>query len=233
MDVSQSQWYILQFHEEANSPYLYQFAQDKWLWFQSNTMYYIGLGKQIDTININKSNYTCYKDNSNLFMHCMENYYSKKLGCLLPWALKNDTRNETLKLCNGKEKFKKFRIIAMNILKPETREELINEGCFIPNCKQRSWKVENERNVEKIKNDSIIIGFQFEMPQHTNVLIREEVELYTLINFFAEVGGYLGLLLGESLISYLMTASTWFQMIRRKIKECCKKADEESETCLE
>ena len=219
MDVLQSQWYILQFHEEANSPYLYQFAQDQWLWFQSNTMYYIGLGKQIDTININKSNYTCYKDNSNFFMHCMENYYSKKLGCLLPWALKNNTRNETLNLCNGKEKFKKFRIIAMNILKPETREELINKGCFIPNCKQRSWKVENERNVEKIKNDSIIIGFQFEMPQHTNVLIREEVELYTLINFFAEVGGYLGLLLGESLISYLMTVSTWFQILRRKLKE--------------
>ena len=92
MDVSQSLWYILQFHEEANSPYLYKFAQDQWLWFQSNTMYYIGLGKQIDTININKSNYTCYKDNSNFFMHCMENYYSKKLGCILPWASKNNTR---------------------------------------------------------------------------------------------------------------------------------------------
>ena len=110
----------------------------------------------------------------------------------------------------------------MNILKPETREELINEGCFIPNCMQRSWKVENERNIEKIKNDSIIIGFLFEMAQHTNVLIREEVELYTLINFFAEVGGYLGLLLGESLISYLMTASTWFQILRRKLKEYIK-----------
>ena len=219
MDSSQYLYHVLQFHEEANSPYLYKFTEDQWYWFKGKKFLYIDFGKQIDTININKSNYTCYKDNSNFFMHCMENYYSKKLGCLLPWALKNNTRNETLNLCNGKEKFKKFRIIAKNILKPETREELINKGCFIPNCKQRSWKVENERNVEKIKNDSIIIGFQFEMPQHTNVLIREEVELYTLINFFAEVGGYLGLLLGESLISYLMTVSTWFQILRRKLKE--------------
>ena len=74
MDVSQSLWYILQFHEEANSPYLYKFAQDKWLWFQTNTMFYIGLGQQIDTNNINKSNYTCHKDNSNSFMHCMKEF---------------------------------------------------------------------------------------------------------------------------------------------------------------
>ena len=230
MDVSQSLWYILQFHEKANSPYLYKFAQDQWLWFQSNTMFYMGLGQQIDTININKSNYTCYKDNSNLFMHCMENYYSKKLGCILPWSLKNNTRNDTLNPCQGKEKFKEFRSVAMNILKPETREELINEGCFIPNCMQRSWKVENERNIEKMKNDSLIIGFLFEMPQHTNVLIREEVELYTLINFFAEVGGYLGLLLGESLISYFMKASTWFQILRRKLKEFIRQSDEETKS---
>ena len=201
MDVSQSLWYILQFHEEANSPYLYKFAQDQWLWFQSNTMFYMGLGQQMDTININKSNYTCYKDNSNLFMHCMEIYYSKKLGCILPWALKNNTRNDTLNLCQGKEKFKEFRSIAMNILKPETREELINEGCFIPNCMQRSWKIRNQRNTDERQNDKPLTGFGIKMPPNMKVLVREEVKLYTLINFFAEVGGYLGLLLGESLLS--------------------------------
>ena len=85
-------------------------------------------------------------------------------------------------------------------------------------------------NIEKRKNDSRIIGFLFEMPQHTNVLIRKEVELYTLINFFAEVGGYLGLLLGESLFSYLITASNWFTILRRKFKNNCRKADKAPET---
>ena len=39
------------------------------------------------------------------------------------------------------------------------------------------------------------------MPENTKVLIRKEVKLYTLLNFFAEVGGYLGLLLGKAMKS--------------------------------
>ena len=70
-------------------------------------------------------------------------------------------------------------------------------------------------------------GFDFEIPPHGKVLVREEVKLYTLMNFFAEVGGYLGLLLGESLLSYLITASKWFKTLQTKFKECCRKADEE------
>ena len=60
--------------------------------------------------------------------------------------------------------------------------------------------------------------------------MREEVKLYTIINFFAEVGGYLGLLLGESLLSYLITATKWFQTLKRKFKEHCRKAEEEPES---
>ena len=91
-----STWYLLQFHEEANSPYLYKFTEDQWYWFKDKKFLYIDFEKQIDTININKPNYTCYEDSSNLFMHCMEDYYSKKLGCRLPWAVKNNTRNDVM-----------------------------------------------------------------------------------------------------------------------------------------
>ena len=218
----------MQFHEEGHSPYLQKFAHDQWHWIQSNTLLHLHLEKQTDTININKSNYTCIDDNSNRLMHCMDNYYSKKLGCLLPWTTKNKINNGSINLinlCEGKGMFKESKNIAKKILELDASIELINEGCLIPNCLQRSWKIET--------NNNIITGLEYYLPDHMEVLVREEVKLYTLKNFFAEIGGYLGLLLGESLISYLMTASTWFQMIRRKIKECCKKADEESETCLE
>ena len=222
--MDSSRWHVFQFHETANSPYLYKFAQDEWRWFESKTFLYVEFGKQIDTINLNKSNHSCYKDNSNRFMDCMEKYYSKKLGCVLPWALKTNVKNVVMNLCKGKEKFEDFKNIAMKILKPEEREELINGGCFMPNCMQRSWTIRNQKTME-IKRT----GFEFEMPQHTKVLVREEVKLYTLINFFAEVGGYLGLLLGESLLSYLITASKLIQTLKRKFKECCRQADEEPE----
>lgn len=229
MDSSQSTYHFLQFHQEANSPYLYKLAQDQWYWFKGKTFLYIELEKQIDTININKSNYTCNDKNSISFMNCAEDYYSKKLGCMLPWALKNNVKNDTMNLCKGKEKFDYFKDIAMNILKPNESKEFINEGCLKPNCMQRSWKIKNQRLIEETYKDTPIAGFQFEMPPNTKILVREEVKLYTLINFFAEVGGYLGLLLGESLISYLITVSKWLQIIKRKFEERCRKAHEEPE----
>ena len=65
------------------------------------------------------------------------------------------------------------------------------------------------------------------------MLVRQEVKLYTLINFFAEFGGYLGLLLGESVFSYITTASKWFLSLKTKFKECCRKVEEEPETIPE
>ena len=112
----------------------------------------------------------------------------------------------------------------MNILKPEESNELINEGCFVPNCVQRSWKIKKEKYDGEQKT-----GFWLEWYEPSNVLVREEVQLYTLINFFAEVGGYLGLLLGESLLSYIITTSKWIQVIWVKFKaNCCKKSKEET-----
>ena len=51
----------------------------------------------------------------------MESYFSKQLRCILPWALNNNHQeNHGLNECKGKEKFKEFRKITENILKPDT-----------------------------------------------------------------------------------------------------------------
>ena len=229
MGSSISSWGILQFHQEADSPYLHKFAQDQWLWFGNNTFLYIELEKQIKTININKPDYTCHEYNSNSFMHCMENYYSRKLGCMLPWSVNNIPENNSMTICKGKEKFNQYKNIAMNILKPEENNELINEGCFIPDCVQISWKIKKEIIKSHQKNGELVTGFQYEWFEHSKVLVREEVQLYTLINFFAEVGGYLGLLLGESLLSYIIITSKWVHVLWVKFKaNCCKKSGEET-----
>ena len=214
------------FHQEADSPYLYKIVQDQ-IWFEDKNLLWIQFDKQIDTIKINKSNYTCNEYNSNSFMHCMENYYSQKLGCTLPWSLNNMLKHASMNICQGKEKFKQFKNIAMNILKPKESKELIVERCFIPNCMQRSWQ---RSDIYQRTKEKLITEFQHVIHQNSKQLVRQEVKLYTLINFFAEVGGYLGLLLGESLLSYLIIASKGFQTLKRKIKECCRKADEEPKT---
>ena len=84
--------------------------------------------------------------------------------------------------------------------------------------------------LERIENGNLRIGFKYEIFQPAKVLVRKEMKLYTLINFFAEVGGYLGLLLGEILFSYLISASSWFTILSRKFKEHCRKTDKTPET---
>ena len=171
---------------------------------------------------MNKHSYTCNENNQNDFMQCVENYYSKKLGCLLPWTIKEGKNNHTGNACKGKDKFREFKNISKNILRTEETNELIKEGCFIPNCHQRSWDLKKEKLTELTES-----GIEFLMSQNPKVLVRREVKLYTAINFFAEVGGYLGLLLGESLIAYIIMVSKWIHIIGKKLKEKCKKYAEE------
>ena len=169
---------------------------------------------------------TLDESNSNRFMQCMESYFSKQLDCILPWTLnKNNQEHHSLNVCKGTDKFKKFRKITQNILKPEGNKGLIKGGCFVPKCRKRIWDIRY-----KDKEQQTTAGFRFYMPQNTKVLFRKEVRLYTLLNFFAEVGGYLGLLLGESLLSYIIAASKWMLIFARKLKAKCNKVDESSPT---
>ena len=73
-------------------------------------------------------------------MDCMDKFYSKSLGCILPWIPKmiNQTY-QNMSICTGKAKFEAFQNFSKKILSPEMKKELVNAGCLIPNCKQRSW----------------------------------------------------------------------------------------------
>ena len=107
--------YYFQMHEEGQSPYLYKFDEE-WVWFNFNqSNYKISLGKQIETLRINKSNYKCDESNSNRFMQCMETYFSNQLDCDLPWTDKNK-ENNGLNECKEIENFVKFRRIITKIL---------------------------------------------------------------------------------------------------------------------
>ena len=209
---------MLQYHQERDSPYAYKLTQEEIHWIGKDSYLFFILMKQIDTLNMNKHSYTCNENNQNNFMQCVENYYSKRLGCLLPWKLQNGQNNHTDHICKSRDKFREFKNISKNILRTEETNELIKEGCFIPNCHQRSWDFKKDKLTEYAN-----AGVEFLMPQKPKVLVRREVKLYTAINFFAEVGGYLGLLLGESLIAYIIMVSKWINVIGKKLKEKCKK----------
>ena len=61
------------------------------------------------------------------------------------------------------------------------------------------------------------------MEENTQVLSRKEVRLYTLLTFFAEVGGYLGMLVGGNVLLYITSASKWILHPKKKLKELKEK----------
>ena len=65
-----------------------------------------------------------------------------KRGDCIIIQTKLTTSNQThqnMNNCTGKAKFQEFQNIAKKILTPGMKKELVQAGCFVPNCKQRTW----------------------------------------------------------------------------------------------
>ena len=67
---------------------------------------------------------------------------SKTGDCIILQTKLTKTSNQThqnMSKCTGKSKFQEFQNFAKKILTPGMKKELVHAGCFIPNCKQRTW----------------------------------------------------------------------------------------------
>ena len=163
-------------------------------------------GQQDVVKRLKKSNFICHEDNSNQQEDCLNNYYASKLNCTLPWVQAENQENTAL--CDGKDKFEEFRNLSMSIVGFGATNELYERGCIISNCKQKSWNIASVKKLANYKNVTFPL---FIFSGKTKVLLRKEIELYTISSFFADIGGYLGLLLGESLVSYFLLVVKWVQ----------------------
>ena len=210
-------------HETKQSPYNYVVDQGKIKWIVNGYNNVIFMGKQEVTKRLKKTKFDCHENNSNQQTDCLNEYYVSKLNCTLPWVPSNNPNNhKNIQKCQGKEKFTKFRNLSMSIGNPEVIGELEKKGCIIPNCEERTWHIDSaqKENISNFniseKNLMITISFS----HSSKVLVRNEINLYTASSFFADIGGYLGLLLGESLISYFLLIIQWLKKIvlSRKIQ---------------
>ena len=203
---------FIEIHEMGQSLHNYYIDQRKIEHIASEKVYRKKFGKQVLTQKLKTSKMNCNEDNSNKMMNCVNNFYAKKLGCTLPWIQENEVK------CTGKEKFAEFRNLSAKIIDASVEEELLVEGCQIPNCHERAWTIDST-----IMYDGLDIGYggkismmHLNFPHYTKVLVRNVIKLYTFSSFFADVGGFLGLLLGESLVSYVLLGTLWMKKFVKK-----------------
>ena len=150
-----------------------------------------------------------HEDNSHNMMNPVISFYAKKLGCTLTWVQESGPK------CSGKEKFEDFKNLSAKLKGNSIGKELMEEGCPIPNCQERAWTVyftEKFDNSENKSSSTLDLNF----PHYTKVLVRNEIKLYTFSSSIADIGGFLGLLLGESLVSYVLLGTYWMKKIMKK-----------------
>ena len=200
---------FIEIHEIGQSLHNYYIDQRKIEHIAPDKIYAKKFGKQVLMQRLKTSKMNCNEDNANK-MNCINNFYVRKLGCMLPWIQGNGTK------CTGKKKFEEFKSLAANFVEASMQEELMEEGCLIPNCNQRAWTVDSTKMYDSKTENASNSMIQLVFPHYTKVLVRNEIKLYTFSSFFADVGGFLGLLLGESLVSYVLLGIHWMKKIIKK-----------------
>jgi hypothetical protein len=195
---------IFEIHEIGQSLHNYYLDQRKFELILPKKAYGKKFGKQVVTKNLKTSKTNCHEENSNNMMNCINNFCAKKLGCTLPWVQKSGAK------CTGKEKFEEFKNLSAKLKGERIGNELMEEGCPIPDCHQRAWTIDFTENFdnEKGRNESSS-EIELTFPHYTPVLVRNEIKLYTFSSWIADIGGFMGLLLGESLVSYVLLGTHW------------------------
>ena len=205
---------LFEIHEIGQSLHNYYIDQRKVEYIVPENIYRKKFGKQVVTQKLKTSKMDCHEDNSNRMMNCVNNFYTKKLGCTLPWIQESGAK------CTGKEKFEEFKNLSAKLIDASIEMELMEEGCPIPNCRQRAWTIDSTEKFARknggAESNSTSIEMELSFPHYTQVLVRNEIKLYTFSSFFADVGGFLGLLLGESLVSYVLLGTHWMTKFIKK-----------------
>ena len=209
--------HYVQFHENGQSPYNHDFDYRQINWIKPGMVLHVVFGQSTEVQHLDKTGFSCIKDDTNKMPDCVNKYFSKKLGCILPWST-----NPTETICEGKDKFQQFKNLSMSILKPQIKKELNQAGCFVPNCYKRTWDIKST-NVWPSQNFS---RMSFSIFQNSKLTVKKEVTLYTFTNFFAEIGGYLGLFLGESIASFIFMSMDWVKVIAKTFKKKCKRGED-------
>ena len=195
---------IFEIHEIGQSLHNYYLDQRKFEVILPKKAYGKKFGKQVVTKNLKTSKTNCHEDNSNNMMNCINNFCAKKLGCTLPWVQESGAK------CTGKEKFEEFKNLSAQLKGDSIENELMEKGCPIPNCHRRAWTVDFTEKFDNVRNESSS-EIELIFPHYTTVLVRNEIKLYTFSSFIADIGGFLGLLLGESLVSYVLLGTHWIK----------------------
>ncbi len=119
-----------------------------------------------------------------------------QLECRLPWM----PATEDIRTCDIPEDLDNF-IDIINLIKTGKAEnDLKSFGCLKPNCVTNEWYLMSRDSYNEFANNQSST-LTLEVTPSNCLKVTRQILLYGFSNFVADFGGYLGLLLGASLLS--------------------------------
>ncbi len=175
--------------------------------------------------------------------NCKIEVIEKWLNCSLPWGSKTSKNNEKfrienypmyfflgLNMCTTDQQFKRYMQLTYNTTL--LNEQLKKGKCEPISCKESTWKYKvmlEAHDLNLASTKKLLTSLQsYDKDTHMIVHITMNsvwvdkivhVKIYGFPQFIADFGGYLGLLLGGSILAMYDELVTFFQYIYAKLKK--------------
>lgn len=144
---------------------------------------------------------------------CVGHFIEHNLNCSMRFLMSNSM----LETCNlkvlSKQEFNRiYELYKFKVNRYEESQLFKMTGCM-PGCSKSEFELKATR-LEAQVNTRMTLQMQLQIPNGEYELI-EEYYLYDLDSFIPDVGGYLGLLLGYSLLSMYHTFAQWLAVAKQ------------------
>ncbi len=135
---------------------------------------------------------------------CIDRFLEAKVGC----SNKFQTTSKAKNTCTTVEEYRQWARLVTGIIQMDEADIYAKTGCLRP-CKFTEYRVAKEGALTEYFNISatdteLVLRFLFQSGKYEE---KEEYFIYTTDSFIADVGGYLGLLLGHSIFSIVCSLS--------------------------
>ena len=165
---------------------------------------------------INQEDEPCISDEDKVtdLWDCITDHMYSKMNCTLPWASK--AVDKDIQLCSSPEE---YDLYYAEIKRGRYRDSQYIEKVAkcTPGCKRVEYSAKLGRNAQdQAPIDEWKLRIYYAKDKFPS---REQFYIYSTANLIADFGGYLGLLLGYSLLGFYDSMMDFFEIMVEKCKE--------------
>ncbi len=164
----------------------------------------------------------CNEDGSDINVEaCIERFIESKVKCSSKFQLWKRRQPS----CTTMEEYKKWNDFTLNITNLDETQIYKLTGC-LASCNIMQYQMFSEEGLLRQQEQSpgtrdkfFVLRFMFSSGKYEE---REQYYVYDIDSLIADVGGYMGLLLGHSLYSLYLIAYKLILVLKAKIlRKCC------------